>query len=63
MKIKRPLLWAGIIITIAVIGYCSLYGIATMMAPRMWKENTMKKLRKQLGINGMFVNTHKTVVT
>jgi hypothetical protein len=35
MKIKRPLLWAGIIIAIAVIAYCSIYSVGIMIAPRM----------------------------
>jgi len=35
MKIKRPLLWAIIIIAIAVIGYCAIYSGSMMMAPRM----------------------------
>jgi len=35
MKIKRPLMWAIIIIAIAVIGYCAIYGGGILMAPRM----------------------------
>jgi len=35
MKIKRPWLWAIIILALAVITYCSVYSAGIMMAPRM----------------------------
>jgi len=35
MKIKRPVVWVAVILTIIVVGYCLIYGLAIMMAPRM----------------------------